>query len=216
MAFTGYDPSVVRTAITNIENSYDALIDALVTKNQTNFVQPMGSVWASEQAKQFFRAYQIDIARLVLEVNKVYDSIVSAMNSAAMTLASTSGSTWTNVEIAIKGASIDLSPIKEDINGVKGIDLVNATSTLEQLETTILSAITSALESTLSAISDSGFVGGNMESSLKSSITNIKTSIEAAFSQIKTAANTAINDTISKYSTDASNISTAFSGGQSA
>lgn len=215
MAFTGYDPNVVRTAITNIGNSYDALIDALVTKNQTNFVQAMGSVWASEQAKEFFRAYQIDIARLVLEVNKVYDSIASAMNSAAMTLASTSGSTWANVEIAIKGASIDLSPIKEDINGVKGIDLANATTTLEQLDT-ILTDVTSALESTLSAISDSGFVGGNMESSLKSSITNVKTSIEAAFSQIKTAANTAINDTISKYSTDASNISTAFSGGQSA
>ena len=42
MAFTGYDPSAVRTAITNIGNSYDALIDALVTKNQTNFVQAMG------------------------------------------------------------------------------------------------------------------------------------------------------------------------------
>ena len=215
MAFTGYDPNVVRTAITNIGNSYDALIDALVTKNQTNFVQAMGSVWACEQAKQFFRAYQIDIATLVLEVNKVYNSIVSAMNGAAMTLASTSGSTWSNQEITISGASIDLSPIKEDINGVKGIDLANATTTLEQLDT-ILTDVTSALESTLTAISNSGFVGGDMESSLKSSITNIKTSIEAAFSQIKTAANTAINDTISKYSTDASNISTAFSGGQSA
>ena len=216
MAFTGYDPNVVRTAITNIGNSYDALIDALVTKNQTNFVQAMGSVWASEQAKEFFSAYQTDIARLVLEVNKVYDSIANAMNSAAKTLASTSGSTWSNVDIVIKEPIIDLSSIKDNINGVKGIDLVNATSTLEQLETTILSAITSALESTLSAISDSGFVGGDMESSLKSSITSIKTSIEAAFSQIKTDANTAINDTISKYSTDASNISTAFSGGQSA
>ena len=150
-----------------------------------------------------------------MEVNKVYDSIASAVNSGAMTLASTSGSAWGNVEIAIKGASIDLSPIKEDINGVKGIDLANATTTLEQLDT-ILTDVTSALESTLTAISNSGFVGGDMESSLKSSITNIKTSIEAAFSQIKTAANTAINDTISKYSTDASNISTAFSGGQSA
>ena len=216
MAFTGYDPSVVRTAITNIENSYNALIDALVTKNQTNFVQAMGSVWASEQAKEFFSAYQTDIARLVLEVNKVYDSIANAMNSAAKTLASTSGSTWSNVDIVIKEPIIDLSSIKDNINGVKGIDLVNATNTLEQLETTILSAINSALESALTAISSSGFVGGDMESSLKSSITSIKTSIEAAFSQIKTAANTAINDTISKYSTDASNIATAFSGGQSA
>lgn len=216
MAFTGYDPNVVRTAITNIGNSYDALIDALVTKNQTNFVQAMGSVWASEQAKEFFSAYQTDIARLVLEVNKVYDSIANAMNSAAKTLASTSGSTWSNVDIVIKEPIIDLSSIKDNINGVKGIDLVNATNTLEQLETTILSAINSALESALTAISSSGFVGGDMESSLKSSITSIKTSIEAAFSQIKTAANTAINDTISKYSTDASNIATAFSGGQSA
>ena len=151
-----------------------------------------------------------------MEVNKVYDSIANAMNSAAKTLASTSGSTWSNVDIVIKEPIIDLSSIKDNINGVKGIDLVNATNTLEQLETTILSAITSALESALTAISSSGFVGGDMESSLKSSITSIKTSIEAAFSQIKTAANTAINDTISKYSTDASNISTAFSSGQSA
>ena len=115
MAFTGYDPNVVRTAITNIGNSYDALIDALVTKNQTNFVQAMGSVWASEQAKEFFSAYQTDIARLVLEVNKVYDSIANAMNSAAKTLASTSGSTWSNVDIVIKEPIIDLSSIKDNI-----------------------------------------------------------------------------------------------------
>ena len=215
MALTGYDPSAVRTSIINVGNSYDALIDALVTKNQTNFVQPMGSVWACEQAKQFFRAYQIDIARLVLEVNKVYNSIVSAMNGAAMTLASTSGSTWSNQEITISGASIDLSPIKEDINGVKGIDLQQATVVLAELDT-ILSNVTSALESTLSAVSSSGFVGGEMQTDLYSAINSIKTKIETAFGQIKTSVNTAITDTINKYSTDASNISSAFSGGQSA
>ncbi len=220
MAFTGYDPSAVRTAITNIENSYDTLIDALISKNQTDFVQAMGSYWACEQAKQFFTAYQKAIDALALDVKNVYTSIVNSMNDAANALALTSGESWaestesTGSTITVT-PSIDISSIKEDINGVKGIDLEQASKLLAVLDT-ILSNVNGALEDTLNAARASGFEGDEIENNLYGAINKIKTNIETAFSQIKTDVNREITDTINKYSTDASNISTAFSGGQSA
>lgn len=56
MAITGYDETQVSAAIASINTSYDSLINALITKNQQEFVSKMGSIWGCEQAKNFFAA----------------------------------------------------------------------------------------------------------------------------------------------------------------
>lgn len=86
-----------------------------------------------------------------------------------------------------------------------------ASNVLSQLDT-LLSQLTSELDSVIQAVSNSGFVGGSMQEILVSSLETIKSNVETAFGDIKTDANTYIQETLTKYSTDVTRIESAFSG----
>lgn len=215
MAIIGIDPSKVKNSINIISVNYKTAVYVLTEKNQSSFIDVMGTIWGSEQAVEFFKAYETDINQLLEEIKLVFQSVLDSMNSAAAGLTGLAGSSWTS-DIDIGTYSpISVQNIKTNIDGVKGIDVEKASSTLSELES-MSKTLENTLESTIVNIRNSGFVGGEMQISLESSLNSIKTKIETAFGQIKTSVNTAITDTINKYSTDASNISSAFSGGQSA
>ena len=134
MAITGYDETQVSAAIASINTSYDSLINALITKNQQEFVSKMGSIWGCEQAKNFFAAYKADIDELASKITSTYESVVNAMNGAAQTLSNMAGSTWSTKTFSSRSDTLDTSVILDNIGGVKGIDMEEAESTLEVLD----------------------------------------------------------------------------------
>lgn len=214
MALVGFNPEEVRLAIENISSSYNSLVNSLINKNQSDFVVGMSSIWACEQAQNFFNAYQKDIADLNRKIESVYLSIINSMNKAASVLAGTSGTEWSYVKFSPLISGLDISVIKDNINGVKGIDLANTPDVLSKLDT-INSEISTALESTKTAVSSSGFIGGGMQEQLVSSISTIQNNVNQAFGQIKADVNTAIQATLDQYSSGVAKINTAFAGGES-
>ena len=211
MAITGYDETQVVAAIASINTSYDSLINALITKNQQEFVSKMGSIWGCEQAKNFFAAYKTDIDELASKITTTYESVVNAMNGAAQTLSNMAGSTWSTKTFSSRSDTLDTSVILDNIGGVKGIDIEEAESTLEVLDS-IASSVESALEIATTAVTTSGFVGRNMQEQLEGSLSKIKDAISSKFSEEKVAVSNAIKETVDMYSTGTSNISSNFAG----
>ena len=212
MALTGYDPSTVSTAIDNVNSSYTAILTALVDTNKSSFVDPMSAIWGSPQAKKFFTDYKNVITSMCTEVTNVFKSVVESMSSAASSLASIAGASWGAKELSAVTKELDVSCIKEDIGGVIGIDQQQATSIASQLDT-ILQAVRTALQEARTAVSNSGFVGGEMQSSLLSSLIKIDTNISNSFTEVKSQVVQAIQETVDTYTTTSTNVSSAFGGG---
>lgn len=213
MAITGYNPNTVSTAISNIKSSYSSVISALITKSLTNFVSPMGACWGSPQAVTFFTSYKTAVEAMCNDVTKVYQSIVDSMNSAASNLAKIAGSSWATVGLESSSKELIISAIKQNLaDGTIGIDVTQAKTVAGQLDG-VLTSIKDGLNKATSAVKNSGFVGGEMQSSLVSSLTKIEANISNQFSDLKNQVNTAIQDTVDTYTTTSTNVSNAFGGG---
>ena len=214
MSQTGYNPSIVTGAIMKINSAYSLILTDLVSVNHSSFVAPMAYKWGSPQAVDFFSKYKTTIEGLKNEIVKVFTSVVESMNSAATSLATIAGAEWGVIEPSGSNFELDVSCIKDKLpDGTIGIDQEAALGLLSQLDN-ISSKITGELSNAVSAVGNSGFIGGGMQESLCSSLNKIKGSVETAFSQMKSQVVTAINDTASTYTSTSTNISGAFGGGQ--
>jgi len=105
---------------------------------------------------------------------------------------------------------MDTSVIRENIGGVRGIDLSSATTVANQL-TSIADSAKSALTSAQQAVQNCGFIGGNQASNLINSLGVIKTKIDNATQEISNQSKTAINNTVESYSDTEGKVSQAFS-----
>lgn len=213
MAITGFDPGQVTTSIKRINEAYRTILIALTDTNYNSFVNPMGAIWGSRQAVEFFRTYQSIINEMNGDITKIYLSVINAMNGAASNLAAIAGSSWGIHELEVITKPIDVSCVKETLsNGTIGIDLEKATGLLPELDQ-ILQAVNMGLEDTIIAVKNcSGFVGGSMEADLLKALERIGENIRNAFNTIKTEVNQAINDTVATYNQTATNISSSFNG----
>lgn len=212
MAITGFNPSNVSSAIDSVSSAYANIMTALTEKNEKSFVIPMSYVWGSPQAKKFFSDYQNAITSMCSEVTTVFRSVVDAMSSAASALATIAGASWGTKELSAVTRTLDTSSIKEEINGVVGIDQTQAISVAGQLDS-ILQAVSEGLQEAKSAVNNSGFVGGEMQSSLISSLGKIESNISDSFSSLKQQAHDAIQETADTYTTTATNVSSSFDRG---
>lgn len=213
MAITGYNPNTVTIAISNIKSSYSSVISALITKSLTSFVSPMGACWGSPQAVAFFTSYKTAVEAMSNDVTKVYQSIVDSMNSAANNLAKIAGSSWATIGLETSSKELIISAIKQNLSdGTIGIDVTQARTVAGQLDG-VLASIKDGLDKATSAVKNSGFVGGEMQSSLVSSLTKIEANISNQFSDLKNQVNTAIQDTVDTYTATSTNVSNAFGGG---
>lgn len=214
MAVTGYNPDTVGSAIGSIKASYASVMSALFSKNIASFVNPMGACWGSPQAVTFFTTYKTAIEAMRDDVTKVYQSIVESMNSAANSLARIAGSSWATITLESNSSELSISPIHQNLpDGTIGIDVTQAKTVAGQLDQ-VLTSVKDGLDIAASAVKNSGFVGGEMQSSLVSSLVKIKDNISEQFSSLKNQVNTAIQDTVDTYTTTSTNVSSAFGGGK--
>ena len=131
------------------------------------------------------------------------------MNSAASGWASQTDSSWSTKSFGGELKTVDVSAIKENINGVRGVDEAQANTTASKLSTIAQAAVT-ALSAAQSAVQNCGFVGRDQAQTLISSLGTIQTNISNATSQLTNATKTAISNTVDAYGTLATNVESAF------
>lgn len=209
MALTGFDPELVTSSISKIQNAYNELMAAIGTDMQNQFVNGMQDKWACSDAQTFFNNFKTTVDSLITNSNNTFESVVNAMNSAAKAWAEQTGSTWSAKQFSRNDVKMDITGIKENIGGVRGVDL-QATAVSDKLPT-IAEAAGRALDNSKSAVINCGFVGGTSEADLVNSLEQIKTSINNAVSQISNDCKKAIETTTQNYSTLEVSVSDAFS-----
>ena len=198
MAMTGFDPSLVTPSINKINDAYGQLMNALYGKMQNEFVNTMGETWACNQAQAYFRKVKEVVDALLSSSHRTFQSIVDAMNAAASDWAATTETEWSNISFSGDLKNVDVECIKENINGVRGIDEASATS-ISNVLPKISSDADSALSDAANAVSNCGFVGRDMEQQLVSSLNKIKADCSSQVTELANTLKQAVSDTVSSY-----------------
>lgn len=208
--YTGFDPSVVSSSIGSVITAYNSLVQALGHDMQTRFVGGMSDKWACNEAITFFRdLVKPAVDQLLSSSDQVFNSVVASMNDAASNWAERTDSDFSPIPFSTQNVRLDVSPIVENIGGVRGIDYENANSVISQLSVIAQSA-DSALSSAKSAVDNCGFVGNNQAESLQASLGIIQSKISAAANEISTATTSALNATVASYGDLAGKVAEAF------
>ena len=185
MALTGFNPELVNQSVNGVKNAYDGLISQIGDRVQVEFVNGLADKWACREAQDFFNIrFKSVIDDLIRKINSTFQSVIETMNFAAQKWAMTTGAQYMNVPFNPRMVTLDTSGIMENINGVRGIDFNAASSVLNSLQV-ISSSISEYLQSAITAVNNSGFIGGSQEEQLIGSLTGIKTKERTAFSHRK-------------------------------
>ena len=212
MALTGFNPDVVNSSINQVKTAYENLIRVLGDDMQTQFVEGMSDKWACNNAQSFFNdVFKPAIDSLIVNANTIFESVVNSMNSAAQVWAQETNSSYNPQSFSLINKVIDTSVIQENIGGVRGIDLDQASPVASKLPT-ISENAKSALTSAQQAVQDCGFVGGSQSENLIASLGTIKNNIDTATEEIVTQSKNAIESTIQNYANTEGKISQAFAG----
>ena len=210
MNLSGFDPSQVSNSITAVNSAYNGLIQALKVRTQNEFVNEMASRWACPQAIEFFaNSFKPAIDQLIANVNICFSSVVSAMNGSAQVWASKTGASYGGVAFQEISGGIDVSNIRENINGVRGIDVASSNPVVAKLNA-ISSDCTNALNRAKAAVNESGFVGGTQAQNLIDSLNLISNKVSTAISTLSQQTVQAINNTINEYADAAGQVTSAF------
>ena len=212
MALTGFNPEVVNSSINNVKNAYENLIKAIGDDMQRDFIGGMSDKWACNQAQTFFNdAFKPTIDGLIQSSNTIFESIVNSMNSAGQAWASQTDSSYSTQSFSVISKAMDTSVIRENIGGVRGIDLASTEPVAAKLPV-IAEAAKNALTNAQQAVQECGFMGGNQASNLINSLGVVKNKIDSAIQEITTASKNAIETTLQSYSNTEGKVSQAFAG----
>ena len=209
---TGYNPEEVTMSINAIKGAYEELISILGDRIQNEIVNGMSDKWACSNAQKFFNeAFKPAVDSLIAGVNTTFESVVNAMNEAAQIWASDCGEVYSPVSLSLIIKNIDTSNIFENISGIRGIDLDQASQVAAKLPT-IAAEAENAVSKASSAVDSCGFMGGSQAENLKASLNVIKTNISNATNEITSETKAAFESTIATYGNAAGQISQAFAG----
>ena len=211
---TGFDPDEIRNAIQNVNNSYNDLCNALGSQFQDKFVSFMSQNWACQEAQEFFsNVVEPTMTDLRQNVDTIFESVVTAMDTAAFNWANQTGNTGIYSRSAFDKSSqnIDVSIIRENIDNVRGIN-DNCMSEAETNLAQVTSDSENALEAAINGVVSSGFIGGDQQANLNNSLNQIKANIENSLNELVNQFKNAVDETIQKYNIAEFKASTAFEG----
>ena len=212
MALTGFDPAIVQTSMNNFISAANDTMDVLCGKFQSQFVDKMAGLWACSNAQKFFNeSVKPAMDKLTKDANNVFTSVVNSMKTAGQNWASQTGAAFSAPAYTSTRKELDTSVIKENINGVRGIDLTSATTVSNSLAI-INGAAEGALSRAVSAVQNCGFIGGESAANLLASLNTIKTNLNSTLTNCNAQMKTAITNTINNYENTEGKIAQAFAG----
>ena len=209
---TGYNPEEVTISINAIKSAYEVLVSVLGDRIQSEIVNGMADKWACANAQKFFNeAFKPAVDGLLNGVNTTFESVINAMNEAAQIWASDCGEVYSPTAFSLIIKSVDTSSILENISGIRGIDLDQASQVAAKLPS-IAAEAENAVARASAAVDSCGFMGGSQAANLKASLDVIKTNISNATNEITSQTKAAFESTIATYGNAAGQISQAFAG----
>ena len=216
MAITGFNPQTVTEAVSKVNAQYAELMNTIYNGVQKTFIEGMADKWASAQAQSFFAAAAQRMNGLCYSdaenVNEIFQSVADAMNTAAMAWADAQNESYTPVAFNPIVQTFNSDSIQENIGGVRGIDLENATQVANTLTTSTLESVSNALDAARNAVAESGFVGGNQQESINGSLDEIKANVTKALNEIAEELKASIAETVNTYGDVAGQVAQAFAG----
>ena len=197
---TGYNEQEVIDATNGIKTGIQSYFEATNTRLENDFVRPMESLWASEDARAYFESYDEAVRGQFQSDLESLNTIIDHFNSAAAKYASESGASDSPIAFDAPACECDISGIQTDIAGTRGINREEAVDTAQSLESIKEDAV-SALEEIKSAASASGFYGESMshQEAINESIENMKNSISNLIEEMYSNVADAIQATADKY-----------------
>ena len=210
---TGFNPEEVNQTLSGINAAYSELIRAIGTDMQSKFVGGMAQKWACNQAIEFFRdAFQPTCETLISDTNVIFQSVVDSVNSAASSWAASTGTTYNNSSFTPNNFKYDISVVRENIGGVRGIDKAEAQSVVNGLQSIKAAADTALAKAKTAVTSHSAFIGDGQAETLSQALDKIKNNVNNALTEVVAAVDKAIQATIASYEDTAGRVSQAFNG----
>jgi hypothetical protein len=208
--FTGFNPNDITQSIKNMNSNYSEL-SSIYNSKLKKFVEDVSTGWACPEAKTFFNTdFKTITTSLGRNIENQFSFINELMNNAAQAWCrTTSSSAFTKVPFQnglIK--EVDVSIIKDNINGDIGIDGERVTS----LASSFLADLSSSIDSVLKKCRNisNGFLGGNQRQALDNRINIVSNSIVESIKDQMSKLVANVNNTAQKYQTNAGNVTSYF------
>lgn len=197
---TGYNEEEVIATLEKVKGCYDKVISLLIGDMQASFVSPLSDAWFSENAQIFMTSFKEAIEKEAIKVVNCYTNVLESINSAGVVWANASGADFMVMDIPYPGnLKLDVSNVRiTDANGNRGADKSVVEGLVEKL-TILIEDISSALDSTKVAVSQSGFIGGGQQESLNGSIDTIKSSLKLTINSLGSLTSIRVRETIERY-----------------
>lgn len=210
MAMSGYDDELVRSTVNNESQAYEQLMAAMGDQMQNTFVEGLADKWACPQAQRFFNEnFKPALDEFLTSTSSTFENIAQTINSAGQNWASTVEASFSPVSFSTIGKTMDTSSIRENIGGVRGIDLDAANAVAQQL-TAIRDAADSAVDAARQGVANSGFLGGEQQANISTSLNTISNKINEVVTNITNQSREAINQTVETYADTQGRIEQAF------
>lgn len=211
--FVGFNSEEVKKSINGVQKAYDGLCVSLGSTTQSKFVSVMANEWACKEAQDFFGKVNTAVESLRKDIDKVFGSVVDSMNSAGKAWAARTGNqaVYSSISFAASSQKIDVSVIKENINGDRGIT-PGASNKAKTGLSAIKNSADSNLTSAVNAVKTSGFLGGNQQNDLENALKTIKKNIDTAIENLNSELDKAINSTNQNYTDLSTTVSSGFNG----
>lgn len=214
VSIIGFNPDMLRMSIKEVQVAYNNFMLQISTNMQNNFVNELALYWGDNQAQMFFTKFKNSIDSLINESNNVFQSVFDSMNDAGKmwTSAKSPNNIWIEVPFERVNPTIDISLIKNNIDGLVSMDtntVVNVTNS--SLNSISLEAIR-ALDDAQLAVQNCGFVGGTSTTNLCISLRKIKTRVGDLVQSLIESSKRSIEASASDYINIESQVSEAFTG----
>lgn len=178
---------------------------------QKNFVDPMSENWACKEAQDFFANFKEKDEQLANRVNtrlhEFYETVSDAARIWAEKTGGYAGIGWNNDGFVPK---IDISNIKEQYNGVRGINMKNVPEIMQAL-TTIADKTRDDMRQVREITERVPFLGGDQQEKLIVLIEAITMEISDYVTFFISTAQAVIKDTLNKYGDTAAMVSNKLS-----
>lgn len=137
-AIYGYNPSQVDALIQKLQSSYNSTIYDLEKGVKSFFVDYMAVAWASPNAVKYFQQiFKTDMERAISTTTENFSKAINAICTSANIIAQSMGTTYPQKQLDTSSSSktIDVSGIKEEINGKLIFDSEKTADAITRLQT---------------------------------------------------------------------------------
>jgi hypothetical protein len=207
--FTGFNPNEITQSIKNMNSCY-AELSSIYNSKLKKFVEEVSIYWACPEAKTFFNTeFKTITSNLGRNIENQFVSMNDIMNNAAQAWARTTSAAFTSVGFQnglIK--EVDVSVIKDNINGDIGIDGERVTSLANSFQADLGASIDTVLKKCRNI--SNGFLGGNQKQALDNKITIVNNSIVENIKDQMSKITINVNSTSQKYQTSAGTVTNSF------